>query len=224
MPAKPEYCPVSIAASVVAERWNLLIVREVLAGSGRFNDIHRGLPGLSRTLLSQRLRQLQRAGLVSAGDGTYHLTEAGAALEPVLQVLGQWAVRWCFPRPQDDQLNPQLLMWRMRAGLAHDQLPDRRVVVQLDFLGDRPERGWLILDREDSSVCNRDPLFGIDAYAAADSRAWHEIWHGHRNMRDAMDAGDLLLSGETELVERFVSWFRLGRFAEQVADAALDQH
>ena len=135
----PEYCPVSIGVAVVSERWNLLILRELLAGPRGFNDIHRGLPGLSRTLLSQRLRTLQHSELVAPvaddGSGTagYQLTPMGADLRGVLAELGAWSVRWCFPEPSDDQLDPHLLLWRMRQGLVADTLPARRVVVEFVF-------------------------------------------------------------------------------------------
>lgn len=223
MPAPPEYCPVSMGAEIVAERWNLLIIRELLTGARRFNDIHRGLPGLSRTLLSQRLRTLRGHGLITAAadptDG-YQLTDAGRDLSTVLEALGSWSVRWRFPEPDGAQLNPHLLMWRMRGGLAHDRLPPRRVVIEFTFTddaGDRPERVWLIADGEDSSVCTRDPLFDIDVFATASSRVWHEIWYGRRSVRESISGGTVRLSGEKHLVAGFVDWFGLSPFAGQVA-------
>lgn len=219
----PEYCPVAMGAEVVAERWNLLIIRELIVGARRFNDIHRGLPGLSRTLLSQRLRMLQRCGLVEPvpdddPDGIgYRLTEAGTELRPVLEVLGAWAVRWRFPEPSDDQLDPHLLMWRMRSGLAHDRLPARRIVVEFSFENGRTVRGWLIVDGAASSICARDPMFGVDVYASAPSRVWHEIWYGHRSMRESVRNGDVVLTGAKDLVAGFADWFHLSHFAEEVA-------
>jgi DNA-binding HxlR family transcriptional regulator len=223
MAATPEYCPVSVAADIVAERWNLLIIREMLTGASRFTDIHRGLPGLSRTLLSQRLRVLQRSGLVeqfAAAESEaagYQLTEAGADLRGVLGELGVWAVRWRFPEPSDDQLNPHLLLWRMRSGLAHDRMPPRRVVIEFRFENARPEYGWLIADGDDSSICARSPLFTVDVYATASSRVWHEIWFGHRSLRESIGNGDVTLSGHKKLTGQFVDWFRLSEFAGEVA-------
>ena len=212
-----------MGAEIVAERWNLLIVRELLTGARGFNDIHRGLPGLSRTLLSQRLRTLRGFGLVTPAADGYELTEAGFELRTVLEALGTWSVRWRFPGPDDDQLNPHLLLWRMRAGLAHDRLPPRRVVIEFDFegaeAGRRPEKAWLIADGADSSVCTRDPLFDVDLYASAPSRVWHEIWYGHRSLRASISAGDVRLSGETPLVQGFPDWFTLSRFAGHVAES-----
>lgn len=225
MSASPEYCPVSMGAEIVAERWNLLIVRELLTGAHRFNDIHRGLPGLSRTLLSQRLRMLHTAGLVEplpptdGGPPGYGLTEAGEGLRVVLLALGTWAVRWRFPRPSDEQLNPGLLLWRMRSKLVHDRMPNRRIVIEFAFESAHTERGWLIADSANSSVCARDPLFGVDVYASATSTLWHEVWHGHRSLPEAVRHGEIALSGERELTAGFAGWFGLGEFTREVAAA-----
>lgn len=228
MAATPEYCPVSMGADIVAERWNLLIIREILSGASRFTDIHRGLPGLSRTLLSQRLRLLQRAGLVehiaagSAGSTGYRLTAAGADLRGVLAALGTWAVRWQFPDPADDQLNPHLLLWRMRSGLIHDRLPAQRIVIEFCFEDERPEHGWLVVQGREASICTRSPLFEVDVYATATSRMWHQIWFGHRSLRESIGDGDVVLSGRKQLTGQFANWFRLSEFAGEVAarDAA----
>lgn len=226
MPGPPEYCPVSMGAEIVGERWNLLIIRELLTGARRFNEIHRGLPGLSRTLLSRRLRSLQEFGLIRAVDGIegggYQLTDAGEDLGPVLKALGSWSVRWRFPAPVQDQLNPHLLLWRMRTGLAHDRLPPRRVVIEFSFVGetdDLPERAWLIADGDDSSLCTRDPLFDVDVYASASSLVWHEIWYGRRSLRSSISNGAVQLAGERSLVLGFADWFTLSAFAAEVADS-----
>jgi DNA-binding HxlR family transcriptional regulator len=221
--AEPEYCPVSMGAAIVAERWNLLIIREILTGATRFNDIHRGLPGLSRTLLSQRLRVLQHNGLVEPvargrpEPGGYRLTPAGEDLRGVLTALGTWAVRWQFPEPRDNQLNPHLLLWRMRSGLARDRLPAQRVVIEFSFEDRQTEHGWLILDGDDSSICARSPMFEVDVYAAASSRRWHEIWFGHRSLRESISNGDVVLTGRNELTRQFADWFSRSPFADQVA-------
>ncbi|HEX4253317.1 MAG TPA: helix-turn-helix domain-containing protein [Pseudonocardia sp.] len=229
MATAPEYCPVSMSAELLTERWNLLIVRELLSGAERFNDIHRGLPGLSRTLLSQRLRQLQRAGLVTAlepgerGTAGYRLTEAGVALRTVLEALGSWGVRWRFPRPSEGQLNPHLLLWRMRSGLVLDRLPVGRTTVQLTFEGAKAHHGWLVLDGANSSVCARDPLFDVDLYASAPSEVWHEWWFGHRSIRGSIQRGEVVVTGRRELADQFPGWFQLSPFAAEVAASTATQ-
>lgn len=212
-----------MGAEVAAERWNLLIIREMIVGACRFNEIHRGLPGLSRTMLSSRLRRLERHGLVErlptgeSSHGGYRLTEAGADLWGVLEALGRWAVRWSFPEPRDDQLSPYLLLWRMRSGIETGCLPDRRVVVKFDFDDPEPVCGWLVVNGADSSVCTRDPMFEVNLHARASSRVWHEVWYGHRSIRDAIANGNLDLSGDDDLIAQFVDWFRLSPFADAVA-------
>ena len=133
-----QYCPVSLGSEVLADRWTPLILREMVLGSTRFNDIERGLPGISRSLLAQRLAHLERKGAVerrpaAAGRGSeYHLTEAGRALEPVLTALGEWAIEWMFTEPEPEVVDPVTLTWWMHRRVARDRLPDRRVVVELD--------------------------------------------------------------------------------------------
>jgi len=210
-----------MGAEIIAEPWNLLIIREMIVGADRFNEIHRGLPGISRTMLSKRLRRLEHYGLVEprsepGAQAGYRLTEAGADLWDVLEALGSWSVRWRFPRPRHDQLNPALLLWRMRSGLVYDRLPKRRVVIELLFDGDRPERGWLLLDGGDSSACIRNPMFDVDVYATAQSTVWHEIWYGHRSLSESIRHGEVELTGDRSLVSQFADWFRLSYFAPQV--------
>jgi DNA-binding HxlR family transcriptional regulator len=220
-----EYCPVSMAASVVCERWNIHILREMLAGARGFNDIHRGLPGLSRTLLSHRLRTLQQAGVVAtaAADGSgrqgYELTDKGADLRGLVMELGAWSVRWSFPEPTDDQLDPHLLLWRMQSGLVRENLPDRRVTVEVTFdQQPHPVLGWLVLCGDDSSACIRHPMFTVDVHARASSRIWHELWYGHRTWRQALATNDLVLTGDATLSADFPSWFTLSAFAGRVAE------
>lgn len=211
-----------MGAEIIAEPWNLLIIREMIVGASRFNEIHRGLPGISRTMLSKRLRRLEKYGLVESTldadtqSAGYCLTEAGADLWGVLEALGSWSVKWRFPRPQLDQLNPTLLLWRMRSGLAYECLPDRRVVVEMIFDGDPPQHGWLLLDGADSSACIHNPMFDVDLYASARSSVWHEIWYGYRSLPDSIRHGEVELTGDEHLVSQFASWFRLSFFADQV--------
>ncbi|WP_255426951.1 helix-turn-helix domain-containing protein [Pseudonocardia sp. C8] len=222
----PEYCPISIGSAILAERWNILIIRELLAGHHTFNSIHRGLPGLSRTLLSSRLRSLQRSGLVEPlapgepgepGRTGYALTRAGAELEQILDEIGRWAVRWHFPEPRPDQLRPHLLLWRIRNSLAHECLPGRRVVVEFIFDGEREERGWLILNGADSSACVSAPMFDVDIYARGLSSVWHEVYNGHRNLHDSLEDGKIELLGDASLLDEFPKWIQVGRFADYVA-------
>ena len=171
MAAPSEYCPVSIGAELLADRWTMLIVREVMVGSHRFNQIHRGLPGLSRTLLSSRLRHLERIGIlerhpVEQGQPAheYHLTTAGAELEELIYGLGHWTIRWWFPEPAPEQIDNGMLLWRMRVGVDLAVLPERRVTVQFNFGDGNVEIGWLVIADGAVSVCLREPGFEVDLY------------------------------------------------------------
>src|SRR5688572_12881518 len=134
MPEYGHFCPVALGSEVLADRWTPLILRELVLGNTRFNDITRGLPGISRSLLVQRLRHLERRGVVetwpsSTGRGNeYHLTPAGKDLEPVLIALGKWAVQWLYDELDPSDVEPATLMWWMHRRVDQDQLPPGRVV------------------------------------------------------------------------------------------------
>jgi DNA-binding HxlR family transcriptional regulator len=114
-----QYCPVARASEILADRWTPLIVRELILGSHRFNEIERGLPGISRSLLASRLRDLEDAGVVERLPAAqskvtaYHLSEAGRDLKTVIETLGAWGVRWAFGEPKPEELDAGLLIWRI---------------------------------------------------------------------------------------------------------------
>jgi DNA-binding HxlR family transcriptional regulator len=212
-----EYCPVAMGAEAVGDRWSLLVLRELVVGSQRFSDIHRGVPRMSRTLLAQRLKQLERNGMVERRPGpTYHLTDAGRDLEALLWGLGDWAMQWLFGDPAKEHLDGAHLMWRVRQGIVADELPERRTVVQFDFPGAHRGRTiWLLLDRTGSSVCERDEGFEIDLYVSADIREFLRVWMGRSTWADAIEAGKLDLNGPTPLVRAFPRWFALSPFVSR---------
>lgn len=217
-----EYCPVSIGATLMGDRWSLLIVRELLMGASRFNEMHRALPGLSRSMLSGRLRTLERHGLVESlpnqqGAG-YRLTEAGADLRGVLVALGSWTVRWRFPPPDEAVPDSKLLLWRMYQGIDRDRLPPHRVTVELEFDDAAPSRGWLRLDGDASSLCMDPPGEAADLVVSGSVRAWLALWFGHRTYAEAVDAGDVIVKGSAHLVSQLPGWFHLSAFAGLVAE------
>jgi DNA-binding HxlR family transcriptional regulator len=219
-----EYCPVSIGAKLIADRWSLLIVRELLQGASRFNEIHRGLPGLSRSLLSSRLRSLIRQGLLRNDNtsGTYHLTPAGEDLRDVLLALGIWTVRWRFPPPSSSEADSALLLWRMFQSLRLDQLPKRRVTVELAFEDATPDRGWLVLAGADSSLCMEPPGGDIDVVVTGSVKAWLSIWFGHRSYADAVRTGALRLLGPPRLTDELPRWFEISPFATLIDKVPID--
>lgn len=214
-----EFCPIAKAAEIVAERWTPLVIRELIAGSHRFSDLEHGLPGISRSLLVQRLRMLERAGVIERRMDTggkkpeYHLTPAGQELSSLIMELGRWGQRWVNRDVGAEDADPRLLMWDMRRRLHLDKLPDRRVVLQFDFTGVKPQTIWLVVELPEPSVCLHDPGFGTDMFVTADTMALHRIWMGQLSFRDALRRELVLLEGPPELVRSFPSWLALSMFA-----------
>jgi DNA-binding HxlR family transcriptional regulator len=216
-----QYCPITRAVEVLGERWSLLIVRDMITGSTHFNDLARGNPGLSRSLLSKRLRQLERAGIVERVDDQYRLTPAGRDLEPVVMGLGAWGARWQFGEPRDDELDAELLMWWVHDRLDLSTLPDRRVVLEFDFT-DQRRRFWIVRDSGGPSVCSTDPGFEVDVVVRTDLPTMYRVWLGRQELRDAVRAGQVELSGQDAFVRRMPDVLQLSPVAPFVAAAVAD--
>jgi DNA-binding HxlR family transcriptional regulator len=211
-----EYCPIAMGAEVLGDRWTPLVIRELMCGSDRFSDIHRGVPRMSRSLLVQRLKHLERAGIIERREPgpTYHLTEAGLDLEPVVWGLGDWANHWVLGDPVKEQYDGGHVMWRVRQRIVLDELPERRVVVRFDFPAATTRRRiWLLLDRAGSSVCARDEGFDVDLHVTADIAAFMRVWAGRTTWREAMDDEQIVVEGPGDLVRSFTRWFALSPFA-----------
>jgi DNA-binding HxlR family transcriptional regulator len=208
-----QYCPVARATEILADRWTPLIIRELLDGVCRFNDLERGLPGISRSLLSGRLRRLERARVVERsvspnGHATeYHLTPAGEQLKEVIDALGQWGARWAFTEPEPEELDPVLLMWWMRRRVRRDRLPPRRLVTQFDFRGQCSGSYWLVMEPAEVSVCLQHPGFAIDLLVTADIAACYRVLFRRLTLAEALRAGLIELDGPTSLVRGFPTWW-----------------
>jgi DNA-binding HxlR family transcriptional regulator len=224
-----QYCPVSYAAELMGDRWNLLIMREMIGGATRFNEIERCLPKISRSLLAQRLRLLTRQGLIDAtpaagGRGNqYRLTDAGAALEPILLAMGNWAIRWVVGEPRPEELDPNFLMWWLHRRVNHDALPAGRTVVRFDVVSQSRDIFWLVLEDADASLCVKDPGFEIDVHVMADSMAFHRVFAGRITLDTALKDETITVTGNPGLVRRFGSWFCWSPFYDATR-ALLDEH
>jgi DNA-binding HxlR family transcriptional regulator len=218
-----QICPVAVACEVFAQRWTPIILRELFAGSQHFNEIHRGVPLISRALLVQRLRSLEANGVVSRealprGRGhCYRLTEAGREFHSVIEGLGTWGQRWTV-RIERDNLDPGFLMWNIRRRIALDRLPPRRVVVRFKYDGVPVRcRGlrlfWLLLERTQADLCIKDPGFEVDLYVEADLAAMAKIWLGDITFEHALRSGGVRLSGSRGLAQAFPGWLMLSHFA-----------
>jgi len=212
-----QYCPVAKAAEIVGDRWTLMVIRELLFGPVGFNELARGLPGISRSILAQRLRHLQRLGVAThSGPGGYRLTPIGEELGATVRSLGEWAARWVLQDPAQAELDPDLLVLWISRHVDMDALPDRRVVVDFDLRGPRPGRYWLVLERPAHvSICFEDPCLDERhyVYLQAETAALYQVYMGRRLLRDAVDDGALGLSGQPELVRAFSRWFTWSHFA-----------
>jgi DNA-binding HxlR family transcriptional regulator len=212
------YCPISRALDVLGERWSLLILRDMLVGTSRFNDLARGLPGLSRSLLTKRLRQFERAGLVERLDGAYVLTDAGRDLEPIVFGLGAWGARWTFGEPTPDELDPELLVWSMHTRLDTSELPDRRTVLHIRF-HDEPRRFWIVIEAGGPSVCLTDPGFQVDVTITSAVQSLYEVWLGRIPIQQAIRAGQLEFDGPRALTRRMPQVLQLSPVADLVRAA-----
>lgn len=210
-----EYCPIAMGAEAIGDRWTPLVLRELICGSTRFSEIHRGVPRMSRTLLAQRLKQLERQEIIERRSGpTYHLTPAGKDLEAVIWSLGDWANQWLLSDPAKEHLDGAHLMWRVRQRVVEEALPDRRVVVEFRFpAAQRGRLIWLLLDPAGVSVCQRDEGFEVDLSVTADIGEFMRIWMGRSTWEDALGSGNLAIEGPRELVRAFPKWFALSPFA-----------
>lgn len=213
-----QFCPVAKAMELLDERWTLLIVRELVTGSQHFNQLRRGVPRMSPTLLSKRLSQLTRAGIVERtvdDDGVrYVLTPAGHELRPVVEALGVWGVRW-IGELGDEDLDPQLLLWDMHRNVDHDEVPAGRTVVQFRFR-DVPaghRHWWLVITPADVDVCDADPGYPVDVTVTADLRRLVEVWRGDLDWSGALRTGAVEVHGPQALSRAVPRWFALSAFA-----------
>lgn len=197
------------------QRWTLLVVRELMSGSGHFNELRRGLPTMSPTLLSARLQQLTRAGVVARSeDGQYALTAAGRELEPVVLALAAWGVRW-IGELGDQDLDPRLLLWDMHRRVDPETIPADRTVVSFDFpdVPGRSRRWWLVLTPDEVDVCDVDPGYPLSVTVTAELRRLTEVWRGDVSWAAAVRSGTVRLDGPTTLRRALPGWFRLPAFA-----------
>jgi DNA-binding HxlR family transcriptional regulator len=219
-----QFCPVAVASEIFAERWTPLILRELFSGSRRFNEVRSGMPLISRTLLAQRLRELEDVGVIESrplpgGRGReYRLTAAGEEFRAVVERLGEWGQRHAVQQFARENLDPRLLMWAMHRRIDVSRLPAPRVVVRFELRG-VPARCvqmrtcWLVLERSGADVCMRDPGFDVDLVVHADIGAMARVWAGHLSFDHAVRSGAIRLEGPRALVQAFPTWLLLSEFA-----------
>ncbi|MGC2856849.1 winged helix-turn-helix transcriptional regulator [Novispirillum sp. DQ9] len=209
-----QFCPVALAAEVLCSRWTILVVRELIAGRSRFNEMRRGLCGMSPGLLSKRLRQLEAAGVVEHGlaaDGVtpeYHLTPAGRDLRPLVEDLGAWGERWLYAAPSLRSPDAAALMGDMRRALQGMPLPCDRCVIQFVYPDQKPPRRnwWVLAERPRVDICVVDPGVAPQVYVVADLRVMTAVWMGLAGVAEECRAGRLTVTGEAAVGRMVRDW------------------
>jgi DNA-binding HxlR family transcriptional regulator len=226
VPRYTDYCPIAIGVDVLGDRWTPLVIRELTVGSTGFNEIHRGIPRVSRTLLAQRLRMLERLGLVrrqttSAGRaGGYELTTAGEALSPIVWAMGHWAAEWMFTDPAEEDCDGLSLIWRMHQAANLETLPKTRTVVHLHCTGVGGAEGWLSIDAEGMTVCKDDQGHDVDLAVEGDTGQLYRWLMGIVPFRELIADGHVRLLGPSRLARAFPTWFLPAAFATEMKRSA----
>jgi len=213
-----QFCPVAKAMELLDERWTLLVVRELMMGSRHFNALRRGVPRMSPALLSKRLQTLVRAGVVERWeDGnrvTYRLSPAGRELEPIVEALGRWGIRW-VPELGDEDLDPHLLLWDMHRNVDMEAVPDGRTVIACVFPDVPPSarHWWLVITGDGVDVCDEDPGHPVRVTMEASLRTLTRIWRGDLSWEAALRSEALVLHGEPQARRALPRWFTLSTMA-----------
>lgn len=217
-----QFCPVAMASEILCTRWTALVLRELLSGTTRFNDLRRGVPRMSPALLSKRLKELEKAGVVAVtrkakGEVEYRLTAAGEDLRPIIMGIGYWGQRWVESQLSLKNLDPSLLMWDMRRNLNPAPLPARRCTIQFLYPEVPPSRRswWLVVDDGKVDLCGFDPGYDLDLLVTSSLRSMTAIWMGIASVRQEIEAGHLRLGGDPSIASAIQQWLGLSPFAAE---------
>lgn len=216
-----QYCPIAKALELLGERWTLLVVRELLMGSGRFNDLRRGVPLMAPSVLSERLKSLTEHGLIvrekmpDASSYEYHLTAAAEELRPLIMQLGNWGQRWSRSKMVADDLDASFLMWDIRRCVHIDKLPEVPAVVFFEFPDAKKgmKHWWLVAQEGDIELCLEDPGHEVDVTINTSLRTMTQIWMGDCSLSQARAKGLVKLLGTTQWVRSVRDWLGPSPFA-----------
>ncbi len=221
-----QFCPVAKATEIVGEKWTMLILRELLLGTYRFNDFQRSLSRISPTILTKRLKHLEERGIIvrkqlSGQKGyEYRLTPAGKELEPLIETLAVWGMRWARGQMSDDELDVELLMWDIHRRILTQHLPDGQTVLCMSFNDlDKHKTWWLVIDGDDVDLCTEDTGKDVDLYVTTKLRTMVEIWEGDADLKRAIRDDRVTAIGDKSLIRTMPDWFGLC-FVSHVRPAA----
>lgn len=218
-----QFCPVAMAAEILCSRWTVLVLRELLSGTTRFNELRRGVPLMSPTLLSKRLKELIEAGVIAVdrngqhGVVEYRVTEAGEALRDIVMSLGVWGQRWIESSLSLRNLDPALLMWDMRRNVLAARFPDRKCTVQFVYPELKVDRNswWLVVESGTVDLCSVDPGYEVDLYIRAALRNMTAVWMGVSTLKAEIEAGNIELTGDKALARSIHNWLGFSAFANE---------
>jgi DNA-binding HxlR family transcriptional regulator len=219
-----QYCPIARASELLAERWSIIVLRNiVILGCRTFNEIADGAPGLSRGLLSKRLRDLERVGVIEIrrkpdGPGSiYAPTEAGLELTEVMQALQKWGSKWADLTPE--QAHPGVVLWMWATFfLDRERLPWRRVLIRFDYptLSGPGSRNWLLIERGDAEICEKYPRGDEHLVVVVNDPVAFARWHlGEIGWADALRSGAIELRGSRNLTRELPTWHRAHEMGPQ---------
>jgi DNA-binding HxlR family transcriptional regulator len=214
-----DYCPIASGVEILGDRWTPLVIRELTVGAAGFNEIHRGVPKMSRSLLSQRLRTLERQGLVVRESaergraGAYHLTPAGVGLSEVVWSMGQWASEWVFGDPEDEDLDALSVMWRLHQFAVPAELPHERTNIHMRLRGTNGAEGWLTVDGRQMTLCKDDPGLDVDLAVEAPLPQMHQWLVGRVSFSQLVREGHVRMIGPSRLARAFPRWFNTDTFS-----------
>jgi len=210
-----QFCPIAQAAEILTERWTPIVLRELLSGSRRFNEIQNGAPTMSSSLLSKRLRTLEATGVIEHREGEYRLTRAGEELRPMIEQMAVWGERWVRREVSREDADAGLLMWAIRRSIRTDETPEVRTVLHFHFPAAPQAKRcwWLVIDGSEVDMCLRDPGFDVDLTVHSEPHVLASVWMGDLSLAEALRRGAIRLVGPDHNVRAFRRWFGLSSVA-----------
>ena len=215
-----QFCPIAKASEVLGERWTNLVVRELGAGSETFNDIRKGLPLMSPSLLSTRLKSLEKSGVVErkekSGNVRYTLTKAGDELTSIIWQLGTWGHRWVRSDLSKEDLDPSMLVWDIHRNLDIEFFKGERTTIKIEFTDytSKFRIWWLVIKGDDVDVCMKDPGYEVDLTLSSDLRTLTAAWMGDTTMMRAMREKKIIITGSSYLKKNISIWMGTNYYAD----------